>query len=144
MHRSLRLRDNLIDKLVSRSVREERERDREEERERGREGEGESLLFLSFTGGGRRVRGGRGRISQTSSSPSMEGPSLEELISTGIRVDTLKQLMARKETEDSAADHEDSSGDEGKVKKLIALDQVTLRGEDLTSKLSSDQNYCVE
>lgn len=80
------------------------------------------------------MRGGRGRVSQASSSPSVEGPSLEELISTGIRVDTLKQLMARKETEDSAT--EDSSGDEGKMKKLIALDQVTLRGEDLTSKLT--------
>ena len=64
----------------------------------------------------------------------MEGPSLEELISTGIKVDTLKQLMARKEIEDNA---EDSSGDEDKVKKLIALDQVTLRGEDLTSKLAN-------
>ena len=63
----------------------------------------------------------------------MEGPSLKELISTGIRVDTLKQLMASKEKEDGA---EDSNDDEGKVKKLIALDQVTLRGEDLTSKLT--------
>ncbi len=81
------------------------------------------------------MRGGRGRISQgVASSPSVEGPSLEELISTGIRVDTLKQLLARKEAEDSAT--EDSSGDEGKVKQLIALDQVTLRGEDLTSKLT--------
>ena len=80
------------------------------------------------------MRGGRGRINQaSSSSPSVEGPSLEELISTGIRVDTLKQLMA-KETEDSA---EDLSDDESKVKKLIALDQVTLRGEDLTSKLAN-------
>lgn len=99
----------------------------------------ESLSYLSFTGGGRRVRGGRGRVSGASSSsasPSVEGPSLEELISTGIRADTLKQLMARKETEDGAT--EDSGGDEGKVKKLIALDQVTLRGEDLTSK-SIDQ-----
>ena len=94
--------------------------------------------MLSFTGGGRRVRGGRGRISQaTSFSPSAEGPSLEELISTGIRADTLKQLMARKETEDGAA--EDSTGDEGKVKKLIALDQITLRGEDLTSKSTSNK-----
>ena len=94
--------------------------------------------MLSFTGGGRRVRGGRGRVSQAaSSSPSAEGPSLEELISTGIRADTLKQLMARKETEDGAT--EDSTGDEGKVKKLIALDQITLRGEDLTSKLTSNK-----
>ena len=79
------------------------------------------------------MRGGRGRISQAAASPSVEGPSLEELISTGIRVDTLKQLLARKEEAEGSAT-EDLSGDGGKVKQLIALDQVTLRGEDLTSK----------
>lgn len=81
------------------------------------------------------MRGGRGRVSQATASPSVEGPSLEELISTGIRVDTLKQLLARKEEAEGGAT-EDLSGDEGKVKQLIALDQVTLRGEDLTSMLT--------
>lgn len=81
------------------------------------------------------MRGGRGRVSQATASPSVEGPSLEELISTGIRVDTLKQLLARKEEAEGSAT-KDLSGDGGKVKQFIALDQVTLRGEDLTSKLT--------
>ena len=78
------------------------------------------------------MRGGRARAMQGSSpSSSMGGPSVEELVSSGIKVNTLKQLMAR--------DRGDSAGgpnsDDGSLKQLIALDRVTLKGEDLTSEL---------
>ena len=61
---------------------------------------------------------------------SMDGPSLDELISSGVKVDTLKQLLTKKKDDSS----EVLSGDEGAPKKLIALDQVTVRGEDLTGE----------
>lgn len=83
------------------------------------------------------MRGGRARMMQGSSPSSSiaEGPSLEELVSSGIRADTLKQLMTNKDTEDD--DCEDSSRDEGTLKKLVSLEQVTLKGEDLTGKWTS-------
>ena len=67
------------------------------------------------------------------SSSSAEGPSLEELVSNGIKADTLKQLMTR-EREESSEELDGGPGDGTTPKKLIALDQVTLRGEDLTSE----------
>lgn len=77
------------------------------------------------------MRGGRTRFMQGSSpSSTVGGPSLHELVSSGIKVDTLKQLMA-KDREDGA------EGIEGAPIKLIALEQVTLRGEDLTSEFTN-------
>ena len=64
------------------------------------------------------------------SSSSVDGPNIEELLSNGIKVDTLKQLMT-KNKEDV---REESIGEEGGLKKIISLDQVTLRGEDLTGE----------
>ena len=69
-----------------------------------------------------------------SPSSTVGGPSFHELVSSGIKVDTLKQLMA-KDREDVA------EGSEGSLNKLIALEQVTLRGEDLTSKLTNRPCY---
>lgn len=53
---------------------------------------------------------------------SHDGPSLEELAKTGVKVEVLQQLMPS---------GEDGSG----LTKLIQLDQVTMRGEDLTGQL---------
>ena len=91
------------------------------------------------SGGGRRVRGGRARVMQGPSSSSAEGPSLEELVSSGIKADTLKQLMTR-EREDISEDLD--GGEHGTTpRKLIALDQITLRGEDLTSEFTNVYYY---
>ena len=64
------------------------------------------------------------------SSSSVDGPNIEELLSNGIKVDTLKQLMTKNKEDVS----EESIGEEGGLKKIISLDQVTLRGEDLTGE----------
>lgn len=64
-----------------------------------------------------------------SPSSTVGGPSFHELVGSSIKVDTLKQLVAK--------DREDGvEGNEGALNKLIALEQVTLRGEDLTSELT--------
>lgn len=55
-------------------------------------------------------------------SSSHDGPSLEELAKTGVKVEVLQQLMPS---------GEDGSG----LTKLIQLGQVTMRGEDLTGQL---------
>ena len=62
-----------------------------------------------------------GKMPQSSSS---EGPSLEDLAKSGIKVDVLQRLMP--------ADR-DEEGD-GSLRKFIALDQVTMKGEDLTGR----------
>ena len=62
-----------------------------------------------------------GKILQSFSS---EGPSLEDLAKSGIKVGILQRLMPS---------DQDEEGDGG-LRKLIALDQVTMKGEDLTGK----------
>ena len=73
--------------------------------------------------GARRVRGGRMRGANLPAAHT-EGPSLADLASSGIKVETLQRLAP-----------EDPDGDTmGRriPKQLIAFDQLTLRGEDLT------------
>ncbi len=70
--------------------------------------------------GSRRARGGSIRGGGQSS--HHEGPSLEELAKTGVRVEVLQQLLP--------------PGDEGSgLTKLLPMDQVTMKGEDLTGQL---------
>lgn len=64
---------------------------------------------------------------QGSFSSADAGLNAEELAGNGVKVDTLKTLLA-KSTEE---------GDEKTPPKLISLDQVTVRGEDLTGKPST-------
>ncbi len=60
----------------------------------------------------------RGGILPQSSS---DGPKLEDLVKMGVRVEVLQQLMP--------------PGDGGSgLTKLLALDQVTMKGEDLTGQ----------
>lgn len=68
--------------------------------------------------GGRRVRG-RARANVLVRS---EGPSLEDLAASGIKVDVLQHLAPK-------------DPDTGALKKLIPYDQITMRGEDLTGLL---------
>ncbi len=54
-------------------------------------------------------------------SSSHDGPKLEDLVKMGVRVEVLQQLMP--------------PGDSGSgLIKLLALDQVTMKGEDLTGQ----------
>lgn len=75
---------------------------------------------------GRHIRGNRARggaLPQHAS--AAEGLNAAELKGNGVKVETLKKLML--------------SGEEPKESppKLISLDQVTVRGEDLTGKVKS-------
>ena len=79
--------------------------------------------------GGRRIRGGRARGNFPQASLSADGLNAEELTKNGVKVDILKKLMLNRQEE----------VDDGQIKsdnppKLISLDQVTVRGEDLTSE----------
>ena len=67
--------------------------------------------------GGRRVRGGRARANVPARS---DGPSLEELAESGIKVDILCCLTSK-------------DSDTKATKALIPYDQLMVRGEDLTS-----------
>ena len=53
-----------------------------------------------------------------------EGPSLADLASSGIKVETLQRLAPQ--------DPDVDIGDRRVPKQLIAFDQLTVRGEDLT------------
>ena len=55
-------------------------------------------------------------------SSSFGGLSIEDLLKDGIKVDVLQKLMPPDTTEDGA---------EG-LRKLLPLDQVTMKGENLT------------
>ena len=78
------------------------------------------------------MHGGRGRVTQgPTSSSSVDGPNIEELVGSGVQVDVLKQLITKDKKEVSS---EEPSEEEGGLRKLISLDQVTLRGEDLTGE----------
>lgn len=83
------------------------------------------LYNIQSLSGGRRMRGGSMRGGKMPQSSSSEGPSLEELAKSGIKVDVLQRLMPA---------NQDEEGDSG-LRKLIALDLVTMKGEDLTGKL---------
>ncbi len=73
--------------------------------------------------GSRRVRGGSMRGGGQSS--HHEGPSLEDLAKAGVRVEVLQQLMP--------------PGLEGNgLTKLLPLDQVTMKGEDLSGELYTE------
>ena len=76
--------------------------------------------------GGRRVRWGSVRGGGVMPQSSFGGgPSIEDLAKDGIRVDVLQRLMPS-----------DSTGAEGEgLRKLLPLDQVTMKGEDLTGWL---------
>lgn len=67
---------------------------------------------------GQRVRG-RARTNVLTRS---DGPSLEDLVASGIRVEVLQRLAPK--DPDTVA-----------LKKLIPYDQITMRGEDLTGLL---------
>ena len=66
-----------------------------------------------------------------------ESLNAEELAGNGMKVGTLKQLLATGSTTEEEG--KDTGGDEMKTnqnpQKLISLDQVTVRGEDLTGVL---------
>ena len=64
----------------------------------------------------------------------MDGLNEEELSSTGIRVDILKALMKTSHQSEKNMAEEDSELTDLSPPKLISLDQVTMRGEDLTGK----------
>ncbi len=82
------------------------------------------------------MRGRAGGVTRTQGSVPAEGMNMAEISSTGVKVDTLRNLMklsaqCEKDTTegDTAAASDDSS-----PPKLISLDQVIMRGEDLTGK----------
>jgi len=86
---------------------------------------GESLMLFCTdysSLGGRRVRSTRGGGIQ-GPVPS-DGPGLEELLKTGVRVDILQTLIPREDLTD---------------RQLLTVDQVTMKGEDLTGELIT---YC--
>lgn len=64
--------------------------------------------------------------------PSAEGLNAQELAGNGVRVDTLKALLVRSAEEETSEDAENKTSSD--PPKLISLDQVTVRGEDLTGK----------
>lgn len=86
-------------------------------------------------GGARgRLRGARARGGILPQASSTDGLNLEELASSAIKVDTLRKLM--KGETDSSSEEEGTN----EPKKFISLDQVVVRGEDLTGRL--DFLYC--
>lgn len=60
--------------------------------------------------------------------PPADGLNAEELAGIGVKVGSMKQLLAQ-----SAGEKQDDQADRNPP-KLISLDQVTVRGEDLTGK----------
>lgn len=92
-----------------------------------------SIFFCFLQGGGRRTRGNR--VPQASVSESLNA---EELAGNGVKVETLKQLLAARNTPEEGK--HTAAGDQTKANqnppKLISLDQVTVRGEDLTGMLN--------
>lgn len=62
--------------------------------------------------------------------PAVDGLNEEELVRNGVKVGTLKQLLARSAEEKDDEDITEGSG----PPKLISLSQVTVRGEDLTGR----------
>ena len=73
--------------------------------------------------GGRRVRGGSTRGSGgLQQSVSNDGPSLEELAKMGIKVNVLQGLIPNEDLAD---------------RQLLTLDQVSMKGEDLTGTNST-------
>lgn len=76
--------------------------------------------------GARRVRGGRIRGVNLPAAHS-EAPSLADLASSGIKVETLQRLAPQ--------DPDGDTGERRVPKQLIPFDQLTVRGEDLTGML---------
>lgn len=68
-------------------------------------------------------------ITRTHGFPITDGLNEEELAGAGVMVDTLRNLMKV-----SAQAKEEEAEDKDSPPKLISLDQVTVRGEDLTGK----------
>ena len=75
------------------------------------------------------MRGGRARAGSLPLASQVDVLNAEELAANGVRVDTLKRLSLRTPKE------EVESEEGGQPPKLIPLDQVTLRGEDLTGTI---------
>lgn len=83
------------------------------------------------------MRGGRGRGGALpQATHSIDSLNMEELVGSGVKVDTLKTLLGRKDGKNE--DHLDPDSPTkmtGSPLKLISLDQVTMKGEDLTGML---------
>ena len=63
--------------------------------------------------------------------PVADGLNAEELAGNGVKVDTLRKLLAKEKEEEGG-----SSEGTNHPPKLISLDQVIVRGEDLTGRFS--------
>lgn len=85
-------------------------------------------VLIAFPAG-RRARGSRARGgAMPAAVHAVESLNPEELAASGIKVDTLKTLLQQTKEEG------EGEGAKAGPQKLISLDQVTMRGEDLTGK----------
>lgn len=72
-------------------------------------------------------------------SAPVDGLNAEELTVSGVKVEILKKLMLKSNSEDTGTDAPNTSNS---PPQLIALDQITVRGEDLTGERAS-QYFCL-
>lgn len=86
-------------------------------------------VYNSCTGN-RRTRGSRARGGSLPQGPA-DGLNEEELAGNGVRVGTLKKLLLRIPREEAEVPETEETGH---PLKLISLEQVTVRGEDLTGR----------
>ena len=96
-----------------------------------------NVMHVAYDVGGRRVRGGRGCGGSVVASTASDGLNEEELAGNGVKVDTLKTLLAKEDKEEEKKEEEEGkeqSEENANPPKLISLDQVLVKGEDITGK----------